>query len=117
MFLTAGLYAQDKKVTEIKTNQLPKAVTDFIQKNMPGAIITRAGKIEDKNETTYAAVLEHKGTKHSYIFDKDGKLVGKGDHLLNSNTKIPATKPAAAGTVTDPKAVPATNPPVKANSK
>ena len=42
------VYAQDRKMSEIKTSQLPKGVTEFISKNFPGATIYRAGKIEEK---------------------------------------------------------------------
>ena len=112
VMLTAVLYAQDKKMTELKTTQLPKEVTDFIAKNMPGSTITRAGKIEDKGVVSYVAVLERQGTKHAYQFDKDGKLIGKADHL-----NLSGAKPVKASTVTDPaQAAPAAKPPVKTNT-
>ena len=105
-FLSTIMYAQSQKVTELKASQLPKGVTEYIAKNMPGATITRAGKIEEKGETTYAAIVEMKGTKHSYLFNKDGKFIGKGDNLLNSATQAPAAKPPTVTT-------PAPLPPVK----
>ena len=106
VILSSLMYAQDKKMSEIKINQLPKGVADFVKQNLPGGTITRAGKIEDKSEVNYVAVVEVKGTKHSYLFDKDGKFKGKGDQLNNKNTKA-----APANTLTDPKAASA-KPPV-----
>ncbi len=106
LLLTTVMYAQDRKMSELKASQLPKGVTDFITKNMPGATITRAGKIEDKSEVNYVAVVEMKGSKHAFLFDKDGKFKEKGDHLFNNKGQAPA-KPI------DPKATPAPKPPVK----
>jgi YD repeat-containing protein len=104
------LHAQDKKVTEIKTTDLPKEVTTFITKNMPGAKITRAGKVDEKGVISYLAVLERQGTKHAYQFDKEGKLIGKADNMNLQS----AGKAAPAGTVTDPaKSAPQAKPPVK----
>jgi len=112
ILLSTVMYAQDRKMSELKTSQLPKGVTDFIAKNMPGATITRAGKIEDKSEVNYVAVVEMKGSKHAYLFDKDGKFKEKGDHLFNNKGQAPAGKAAPAKAM-DPKAAPAPKPPVK----
>jgi hypothetical protein len=98
VFAVAG-YSQDRKMTEIKASDLPKGVTTWVNSNLPGGKITRAGKIEEKGTISYAAVVEAKGSKHSYIFDKDGKFVGKGDNVSA------APKPASTGT-TGPKTAP-----------
>ena len=106
MFLLAAvifstvMFAQDRKMSELKTNQLPKGVTDFLSQNLPGAKITRAGKIEEKSELTYVAVVEIKGTKHAYLFDKNGKFKGKGDHLFNNQNQNGSVKPASSGSAT-----------------
>jgi hypothetical protein len=104
--------AQDKKQSEIKVSELPKGVSSWVASNMPGGKITRAGKMVENGTTTYAAVVEAKGSKHSYLFDKDGKFVGKGDRSMNSQGKAPA-----ATTTTGVKAAtapaPTAKPPVK----
>ncbi|MEI7661810.1 MAG: hypothetical protein WCK34_06425 [Bacteroidota bacterium] len=110
--ITLSVNAQDRKMSEIKSSELPKGVTDFLKQNMPGATITRAGKIEDKSELNYVAVVESKGVKHAYMFDKTGKFKGKGDHLFNNNGQSPVTKPPTT-ILTDPKNSPAPKPPVK----
>lgn len=99
--LTMPLSAQDKKMSEIKTSQLPKGVASWVSKNIPGGEITRAGTVVEKNVTTYVAVIESKGRKHSYLFDKDGKFLGKGDNLMQSQGK-PAIQQAPPAN-TDPK--------------
>jgi hypothetical protein len=99
--------AQDQKTTELKISQLPKETTKWIANNIPGGNITRAGKIEDKGVISYAAVVETKGQKHAYLFDKDGKFTGKGDHMFKTTpattppVKTPATKPATKPTATE----------------
>ena len=82
--------AQDKKMTEIKTSQLPKGVSEWVTKNVDGGKITRAGKVEENGVLSYVAMVDMKGQNRAFLFDKDGKFTGKGDHLFKSQ---PATKP------------------------
>ena len=95
-------FAQEKKITELKISQLPKETTKFIKTNISGGKITRAGKVEENGITSYVAVVETQGQKHVYLFDKNGKFSGKGDHLAKG-------KGQPADAKTDPKqAAPAT---------
>jgi len=110
--LSTMLFAQDRKMSELKVNQLPKEVTDFIKKNMPGSTITRAGKIDEKGVISYVTVLERKGTKHAYRFDNEGKLIGKADNILKTSAGSMKTAPSNA--TTDPsQAAPAAKPPIR----
>lgn len=84
LLLSTFLFAQ--KTTEIPTSKLPKATTDYITDNLPGATITKAAKVEDKGVVTYNADIDVKGHKHLLIFDKDGKFLKKGDALIDSKT-------------------------------
>ncbi len=86
-------FSQDKKLTELKPAQLPKEVTKWISQNLSGGTIVRAGKIEEKGVVTYGAVVEARGQKHAYLFDKDGKFTGKGDQLFDGKGQTPAAKP------------------------
>ncbi len=88
---TAGLYAQDKKMSEIKVSQLPKGVSEWVSKNIPGGSITRAGKIEENGGLSYVAMVDIKGQNRAFVFDKEGKFIGKGDNVLKSS---PPAKPA-----------------------
>ncbi|MFZ4520629.1 MAG: hypothetical protein ACOYNC_02925 [Bacteroidales bacterium] len=92
-----AVFAQDRKITEIKTNQLPKAVSEYVSKNLGGGAITRAAKIEEKGVTSYMAMVDLHGQKRPFLFDKDGKFVGKGDDMLKSarSATPPVTAPAA----------------------
>ncbi len=94
------IFAQDKKMTEIKVNQLPKGVAEYVAKNFGGNPIARAGKIEEKGVTSYVAMVEMSGQKRAFLFDKDGKFTGKGDDLFKGAqaakppVKAPEAKPA-----------------------
>jgi hypothetical protein len=105
------LLAQGKQMTEIKPKELPKGVNSWVSKNIPGGQISRAGKIVENKVVTYVAVIESRGTKHAYQFDKDGKFVGKADNLFQNQSASGGVKQAPAAN-TDPKqqAAPSTKP-------
>ena len=65
--------------TSMKTNELPKAVLDYVAKNFPKYKITEAAKtIDSKNVVTYEAEVTLKGKSSDLIFDVNGKLLTKG---------------------------------------
>ncbi len=59
---------------EIKVSELPKGVSDYVNKNMPGKKIKEASKI-----TTAAGVVQYEAEvgEVDYIFDADGKFLKK----------------------------------------
>lgn len=60
--------------TEILVSALPKAVTDYITKNLAGKKINEATKITDaKGKITYEAEVG----KVDYLFDENGKFISK----------------------------------------
>lgn len=61
---------------EIEVSALPKAVTDYVNKNMPGKKIKEASQITTAEGLNNYEV-EIDGT--DYIFDADGKLIKKED--------------------------------------
>lgn len=76
-----------QKMTDIKSSQLPKASLDYIQKNLPGAKIVRAAKIEQKGSINYNVVIEKDAKKHVLVFDKDGRFLKKSDDMVGSQPK------------------------------
>ncbi|MCK9218971.1 MAG: hypothetical protein PHF97_12640 [Bacteroidales bacterium] len=111
-----GSFTFAQKVTEIKPSQLPKGVTDYISQNLPGVKIVRAGTLEDKGVLTYLVSTEIKGRKHAYQFDKDGKFIGKADHLYKARPQGISIQPAPGSKTNAAPATgtaPATKPPVK----
>ena len=100
IFIASGLNAQ--KLTEMNVSKLPKATTDYIKENLPGAKIVRAVKADDKGVITYNVGIDIKGRKHMLVFDKDGKFLKKGDDLVKSDVAKPKTSPAPAKPATPP---------------
>jgi hypothetical protein len=86
LLISACAFAQ--KATEIQVSKLPKATTDYISDNLPGAKITKASKVEDKGVLTYSVDIDVKGHKHVLIFDKDGKFL-KALRLQNPRKRLP----------------------------
>jgi hypothetical protein len=105
---SVAIFAQDKKMTEIKTSQLPKAVSEWVSQNIAGGSITKAGKIEENGVLSYVAMVDMKGQNRAFVFDKDGKFIGKADNVLKAN---PVAKPP----VKDTEAKPATKSAVPQN--
>lgn len=59
---------------EINVSDLPKAVSDYCTKNMPGKKIAEASKITDaKGAVSYEAEVD----KADYIFDSNGVFIKK----------------------------------------
>jgi hypothetical protein len=59
---------------EIKVSELPKAVSDYCSKNMPGKKIAEASKITDAaGKISYEAEV----SETDYIFDADGNFLKK----------------------------------------
>lgn len=57
---------------EIKVSELPKAVTDYMAKNVAGSKIREASKITDAaGKITYEA----EANKKNYIFDSEGTFI------------------------------------------
>lgn len=114
-FFAMVCFSQNQKLVDIKTSQLPKGAVDFVKQNLPGGMIVGAAKIDDKSGTTFIAITEIKGKKFAYQFDKEGKFIGKADHLVRAQTQGTVAKPSPAGTTIDSKQpdTPASKPPVK----
>ncbi len=69
---------------EIEVSALPKAVTDYVNKNMPGKKIKEASQITNAEGINhYEAEID--GT--DYIFDADGKLIKKEEDKEKDDDK------------------------------
>ena len=95
LFATA-LFAQTR--TEIKIDQLPKKVSEYVTKNLPGAKIDRAMKEDNKGDISYYALVISAGQNHILVFDKDGNFVKKGDNIFKESQKQNPPKPGTPQT-------------------
>jgi hypothetical protein len=69
---------------EIKVSELPKSVSDYVSKNMPGKKIKEASHITDaKGVVTYEAEVDNV----DYIFDADGKMLRKEEDKEKDDDK------------------------------
>jgi hypothetical protein len=72
LFEATGVIVQTE--AEIPVSDLPKAVTDYVSKNLPGKKIEEAVKITGaKGKITYEAEIG----KTDYLFDENGKFISK----------------------------------------
>lgn len=76
----SALYFHDGKLKEVETeipvSELPKAVTDVLNKKHPKAKIEEAAKIErSDNSIVYEAELKIGGKKTDLLFDENGNAV------------------------------------------
>lgn len=84
--------------TEIKPNELPKGIHDYVTSNMPGADIDRAAKGSEQGQDVYAAVINFRNSKRMMIFDAKGNFLRKADDLSS-----PANNPPAMANTANPK--------------
>jgi hypothetical protein len=87
------VFAQTR--TEIKIDQLPKKVSEYITKNLPGAKTERAMKEVDKGVISYYTLNSLSDQHHILVFDKDGNFLKKGDNIFKESQKSNPPKPGA----------------------
>ena len=75
-FLAVGTLMETE--TEIATNTLPKAATEYITKNYPGTKVEEAAKIvNSKGVTVYEAEVKKGKEEIELIFDATGNFTKK----------------------------------------
>ncbi len=72
VFDASGMFLESE--TEISPNELPKAVSEYVTKNLPGKKIKEASKL-----TTAAGKISYKAEvgDTDYMFDEQGNFIGK----------------------------------------
>jgi hypothetical protein len=76
----SATYSPDGKLKEVETeipvSELPKAVTEALNKKYPGAKVDEAAKIERADNTVvYEAEMKVSGKKTDLLFDENGNTV------------------------------------------
>jgi hypothetical protein len=100
VFLLAVI-AVNAQITRVavKSNDLPKAITDNVTKAYAGYNIKDAVKVTDNKVVTFDVVIAKGTSKETLIYDKDGKFLRKSGPKTAATTKAfqkPADKPAPA---------------------
>lgn len=91
LLFAAAVFTQTR--TEIKIDQLPKKVSEYITKNLPGAKTERAMKEDNKGVISYYTLSSLADQHHILVFDKDGNFVKKGDNIFKESQKSNPPKP------------------------
>jgi hypothetical protein len=90
-FVVAIVNAQTK--TEIKSADLPKAITDNIAKDYAGYNIAKAFKVDTKGTISYRVMVKDAKGELILFYDKDGNFVRK--QAPQAHKPAPAPKPKA----------------------
>lgn len=69
----------------LKVSDLPKAVTDNIEKAYPGYTIKEVKS--EKNGAEYKVMIEKGTSKESLLYDKEGKLIKSSAKSTTTETK------------------------------
>jgi hypothetical protein len=102
MLFVMGALAANAQRSPVKASDLPKGVSDSINKEYPGYIIKETSKVVSNNVTTYEVEISKGMTDKTLTFDNTGKsLKSKGsdmDKSKNSTTPEPGTSPSPSTT-------------------
>jgi hypothetical protein len=103
LFIT-GVIAQN--YTEIKTSQIPKKITEYLKKTLGTYTLGRAAKSNEKGVIKYEVVAASRGHKAIYVFDKDGKFLGRERNHKGKEQARPVNPVTPAGKKAEEKTVP-----------
>ena len=64
----------------IKSNDLPKAITENVSTQHPGYAISNAYRVDEKGVMTYEVFAKKDNDMLRMVYDKDGKFMRMSDH-------------------------------------
>jgi hypothetical protein len=92
LVFAVSVFAQ--KGEEIKTSELPKNITTWINQNFKKPSIERAAKVtENKNILGYCVSVDTKGRKTILVFDKNGKYLEKVQKIADAQNVLKPAQP------------------------
>jgi hypothetical protein len=102
MLFVMGALAANAQRTPVKASDLPKGVSDSINKEYPGYTIKETAKVVSNNVTTYEVEISKGMTEKTLTFDNTGKsLKSKGMDMDKSKTE-PSSSPSPSTTPNSP---------------
>jgi hypothetical protein len=113
IFFAGFAFSQTK--TEIKVSDLPKSVSEYVNKSMSGFTVDKAFKVVDKGVQTYAVLVKAGDKKHALAFDKDGNFLKKIDNEVKAaaqkgGEQVKAATPAVTTPAVQTTKIPTTTP-------
>lgn len=110
MVLVMGALIVNAQRTPVKVSDLPKGVSDSINKEYPGFTIKESSKVVENNVTTYEVEISKGMTSKTLTFDNTGKsLHSKGSGLDKSDKSMDRSK-SNSSYPTSPSSSPSTSP-------
>ena len=85
VFFAGWVSAQTK--TEVKPTDLPKPITEYLAKSVPGFDIDKAFKVVNNGIQTYDVLVKKDKLKHTLSFDNKGTFVKMLDKEGKDNTQ------------------------------
>ena len=126
LVLLMGVLSLNAQRTPVKISDLPKGVSDSINKEFPGYTIKETLKVVENNVTTYEVEISKGMNSKTLKFDSTGKsLKGSGldkdmdktkeksNSLPNSSVPKSTPSPAPSSTPSSTPSSPTTTPPQK----
>jgi len=92
----AALNAQQR--SSLSVSDLPKSITDYINKDYSGFAISQATKVDKDNVITYEAVITKGAMRDVLSFDSNGRFLKKIESK-GGMKKMSHPKPAPKGSV------------------
>jgi hypothetical protein len=96
LILITGALVVNAQRTPIKVADLPKTITENINKDYVGFAVKGATKVVDKEKECYEVVVTKGTTQETLCYDKDGKFMKKLAAKVGAVEKKvvkPTTKP------------------------
>ncbi len=103
LFIT-GVMAQN--VTELKPAEIPKKITEYLNKNLVTYSVVRAAKSDYNGVIKYKIMAESNGRKAIYLFDKDFKIIVRKKNMNGKEQPKPVPPITPSGKKTDEKPAP-----------
>ncbi len=101
---TTGVIAQT--VTEIKPSEIPKKITEYLNKNLVTYTVVRAAKSELNGVIKYKVMTDSNGKKAILLFDKDFKIIVRKKNTNGQEQPKPVPPITPSGNKTDGKSAP-----------
>jgi len=102
LILMASALALNAQRTPVKVADLPKTITESINKDYVGFAIKSATKVVDKEKECYEVIVAKGTTQETLCYDKDGKFMKKLAAKVGTVEKK-VVKPATPPVVTSAK--------------
>jgi hypothetical protein len=111
--LLMGVLTLNAQRTPIKVSDLPKGVSDSINKEFPGYTIKESAKVVENNVTTYEVQISKGMSSKTLKFDNTGKSMkgeGAGHNDMDKTKEKSNSYPSSSSPSSSPSSTPGSKP-------